>query len=73
MRTVPRHTSDIRLANRLWVELGGRIEPIRRTGETRYVHERFLRPLRVNGRRVDVSAKLMTRINQLATPLRKQG
>jgi hypothetical protein len=59
------HTSDPRSANRAWLALGGRIEDIRRTGEKRYVHQRFPRPLRTNGRRLDVPAKLLSRINQL--------
>lgn len=59
------HTSDAHRANRYWLLLGGTIEPIRRTGETRYTHGAFKRPLRTNGRRNDVPAKLLSRINQL--------
>lgn len=59
------HTSDRQLADRLWVSLGGRIEPIRGTGEVRYRHQHFEHPLRTNGRRGDVPAKLLTRLNQL--------
>ncbi|TXG84140.1 MAG: hypothetical protein E6R14_05380 [Thermomicrobiales bacterium] len=59
------HTSDIHHADRLWVVLGGRIEDVRRTGERRYEHPHFDRPLRINGRRHDVPAKLLSRINQL--------
>ncbi len=47
MNTHP-HTSDIRLAKRLWLEAGGQIEQVRRTGEVRYVHPDFERPLRLN-------------------------
>lgn len=61
----PIHTSDARHADRVWLLLGGRIEPIRRTGEKRYSHERIERPLRTNGRRHDVPAKLLTLINRL--------
>jgi hypothetical protein len=59
------HTSDAHRANRYWLLLGGTIEPIRRTGEKRYSHGAFVRPLRTNGRRDDVPAKLLSRINQL--------
>ena len=61
----PIHTSDAHRADRYWLLLGGAIEPIRRTGETRYTHGAFERPLRINGRRNDVPAKLLSRINQL--------
>lgn len=60
------HTSDVRLANKLWVSSGGSITPVRRTGELRYLHPNFLRPLTINGRRNDVPGKLMSRINQVA-------
>ncbi len=59
------HTSDAHRADRYWLLLGGTIEPIRRTGEKRYDHAAFQRPLRSNGRRADVPAKLLSRINQL--------
>ena len=59
------HTSDSRRADRIWLLLGGSILPIRGTGENRYIHEAFDRPLRTDGRRTDVPAKLLTRINQL--------
>lgn len=38
---------------------------VRGTGEKRYVHEHFAHPLRANGRRSDVPAKLLSRLNQL--------
>lgn len=60
------HTSDIRKVERAWLLLGGRIEPVRRTGETRYTHKAVVKPLRVNSRRNDVPAKLMTLVNQLS-------
>lgn len=49
----------------MWLMLGGRIEPVRRTGEKRYSHSMFRHPLRTNGRSNDVPAKLLTRLNQL--------
>lgn len=67
------HTSDAHRANRVWVALGGQIEEVRRTGERRYVHELFPKPLRTNGRRTDVPAKLLTRINQLLKMLSGRG
>lgn len=59
------HTSNPHQADRMWLLLGGRIEPVRRTGEKRYTHELFEHPLRTNGRRDDVPAKLLSRLNQL--------
>lgn len=60
------HTSDIRKADHEWLMLGGRIEHITGTGETRYRHDALAKPLRINGRRNDVPAKLMTLLNQVA-------
>lgn len=65
MNPLALHTSDSRRANRVWLLLGGRIIPIRRTGENRYVHDYFARSLRMDARRNDVPAKLLSRINQL--------
>ena len=59
------HTSDSRRADRVWLLLGGQIFPIRCTGENRYVHGHFPKPLRTDARRNDVPAKLLSRINQL--------
>ena len=65
MKHQPLHTSNPLRADRLWLLLGGRIEPVRRTGEKFYMHDMFARPLRTNGRRNDVPAKLLSRLNQL--------
>lgn len=59
------HTTNPLQADRMWMLLGGHIEPVRRTGEKRYVHSQFSHPLRTNGRRNDVPAKLLSRLNQL--------
>lgn len=59
------HTSDIHHADQVWLMLGGRIEPVRRTGEKRYFHDQIERPLRTNGRRNDPPAKLLTLINRV--------
>lgn len=64
-RVFPLHTSNRPRADEAWLLLGGRIEPIRRTGELRYLHAHFERPLRTNGKRSDPPAKLLSRINQL--------
>lgn len=65
MKPVALHTSSPHLADRIWLMLGGTIEPVRRTGERRYRHEQFEHPLRTNGRRHDVPGKLLSLINQL--------
>lgn len=59
------HTSDSRKAKKLWTMLGGEMIAVRRTGEMRYVHTAFLDTVRVNDRRHDVPAVLLSRINQL--------
>lgn len=59
------HTSNARYADQVWLMLGGSIEPVRRTGEMRYSHPQIDRPLRTNGRRRDVPAKLLSLINRL--------
>lgn len=61
----PLHTSDGRQAERLWLLLGGQVVPVRRTGEKFFIHDHFDAPLRLNGRRADVPAKLLSRLNQL--------
>jgi len=59
------HTSNPRLFKRMWLELGGRIVPVRRTGEVFYLHPCFERPVRANDRRRDVPAKLLSRLNAI--------
>lgn len=59
------HTSDRRKLDRMWQSLGGTINPVRRTGESRYAHRAFESTVRINTRRNDVPAKLLSRINQL--------
>ncbi len=65
MNTRPIHTSNGRQVERLWLLFGGEVVPVRRTGEKFFIHEFFDAPLRVNARRDDVPAKLLSRINQL--------
>jgi hypothetical protein len=59
------HTSDHRLAKRLWENLGGRVVYVRRTGEIRFLHPAYEKSVRINGRRNDVPAIVLSRINQL--------
>ena len=59
------HTSDNRTFKRLWQAQGGMIFPIDGTGEVRYVHAAFPTGIRVNNRRKDVPAKLLSRLNAL--------
>lgn len=59
------HTSDKRVAQEYWINLGGMIVPVRRTGEVRYLHPEFPRSIRANDRRSDVPAIIVCRINQL--------
>lgn len=59
------HTSNNRRAKKLWTLLGGEMIAIHGTGEMRYVHTAFLDTVRLNDRRHDVPAVLLSRINQL--------
>lgn len=65
MKNIAIHTTNPLRADRMWLLLGGHIEPVRRTGEKRYTHALFPHPLRTNARRDDVPAKLLSRLNQL--------
>lgn len=59
------HTSNSRKAQKIWILLGGKMIPVRKTGEMRYAHSAFLDTIRANDRRTDVPAVLLSRINQL--------
>lgn len=59
------HTSDSRTFKKLWRQHGGFIFSVGGTGEVRYVHPVFVTGIRVNNRRKDVPAKLLTRLNAL--------
>ncbi len=65
MILTPFTSSDVHKANRVWLALGGHIEPVRRTGEVRYTHAAFTDSVRANGRRKDTPAVLLSRINQI--------
>lgn len=57
-------TSDPRHFKRLWLNIGGSIRSVRRTGEVRYDHPLFPDPIRANDRHHDVPAVLLSRLNQ---------
>lgn len=59
------HTSNLHKVEVMWLLLGGQIESVRRTGETRYRHDVLDKTLRINGRRNDVPAKLLTLLNRV--------
>jgi hypothetical protein len=61
----PIHTSDRKSFDKSWLFVGGHITPITGTGELRYTHDKMPRPVRINGRRPDVPAILLSRINQI--------
>ena len=56
---------SLRAARRQWVELGGYVEDVRRTGEERYRHPREPKPITVNKRRKDVPRKLRCALRRL--------
>ena len=57
---VPCSRESRRVFDRAWRRAGGTIEAVRRTGEARYRHDRLPHPVRVNDRRKDVPAKLLS-------------
>jgi hypothetical protein len=60
------HTSDKRLIKKFWIDLGGTIDRVRRTGEVRYIHPTIKKSFRVNDRRTDVPAVIICLINKLS-------
>ena len=50
-------------------QLGCRVEPVRGTGEIRFVHPRMLKPVTVNCKRKDAPRELTSWINSLASML----
>lgn len=59
------HTSNSRKFKKLWLRHGGVITSVNRTGEARYTHHLFSNTIRVNDRRKDVPAKLLSRLNTI--------
>ncbi len=56
---------SLRTARHEWLLLGGYVEDIWRTGEERYTHPAFDRPITVNKRRRDASKKLLSALRRL--------
>ncbi|HVA12895.1 MAG TPA: hypothetical protein VNF99_06580 [Stellaceae bacterium] len=59
------NTKDPRKVRRLWEKLGGRVLAVRKTGEERWVHPAFDSTVRANGRRGDIPAVILCRLNHL--------
>jgi hypothetical protein len=55
----------LREARTLAIKLGARVEPVNRTGEVVFVHDRMSQRCRVNGRRKDVSKHLVVWLRTL--------
>lgn len=56
---------NLRIARRLWIQHGGDVEDVRRTGEERYIHPREHKPITVNKRRKDTPRKLLTALRRI--------
>jgi hypothetical protein len=61
----PVDSRDRRAFNRAWKDIGGVIEVKNGTGELLYTHASMVRAVRINGRRKDTPAVLLSRINQI--------
>ena len=59
------NTHNPRKVRRLWQECGGAVLPVRGTGEERWVHPAYDAPVTANGRRHDVPAVILCRLNHL--------
>jgi hypothetical protein len=57
------HTESRRRFRAAWKAAGGEVKDIWRTGEERYRHPLYARPVRANKRRKDVPAKLLSAYN----------
>lgn len=56
---------NLRHARKLWIQRGGSVEDVWRTGEERYSHPRLPRPITVNKRRHDTPRKLLTALRRI--------
>lgn len=56
---------DLRRVRKLWIEHGGTVDDVRRTGEERYVHPARSKPITVNKRRKDTPRKLLSALRQI--------
>ncbi|HNY48656.1 MAG TPA: hypothetical protein PKN64_16995 [Casimicrobium sp.] len=58
-------TSDRRTLDKVWRSIGGRIEPLSGTGEVIYTHPAMNRRIRVNNRKKQTCATVLSKLNQL--------
>jgi hypothetical protein len=56
---------NLRQARKLWIQRGGDVIALRRTGEERYSHPLLLHPITVNRRRHDTPRKLLTALRHI--------
>jgi hypothetical protein len=68
----PHNGINRRELDRIFQELGGTIERVRRTGEALYRHREVPRPVRVNDRRKDASRALVALV-RAAGGARRRG
>jgi hypothetical protein len=66
----PSHGIDVRRLAVIFRELGGVIEYISGTGETRWRHPLVVRPVRANGRRKDASREMVHLVRQVISAKR---
>ena len=60
------HTTNPRKARQLWEKAGGHVDHVRNTGEFRWTRPFFVTSVRTNGRRNDVPAVILCRLNRLS-------
>jgi len=59
---------DLRHARKMWIENGGSVEDVHRTGEERYTHPSEQKPIKVNKRRKDTPRKLWSALCRIMNP-----
>lgn len=63
---------NLRHARKLWAKNGGKIEDVRRTGEQRFTHPDFPKPITVNKRRKDTPRALYAPLGRLLRQHRRR-
>ena len=58
-------TSDRRSLDKVWRSIGGNIQPLSGTGEVIYTHPAMNRRIRVNNRKKQTCATVLSKLNQL--------
>ncbi len=56
---------NLRRVRKMWIQYGGTVEDVWRTGEERYSHPNEPKPIKVNKRRKDTPRVLLTALRRI--------